>query len=86
MKLGQRGQHDITNEMVFKSNPGFIFHDSRGFEAGGATELENVKAFITERSKSEDIKNQVHAIWYCDSERNVHQLIVFYWKVLYSDG
>lgn len=64
LKLGQRGLHDITNEMVFKSNPGFIFHDSRGFEAGGATELENVKVFIAERSKSEDIKNQVHAIWY----------------------
>ncbi|KAG2336027.1 hypothetical protein BDR05DRAFT_942433, partial [Suillus weaverae] len=24
----QRGNHDIANEMVFKSNPGFVFHDS----------------------------------------------------------
>jgi hypothetical protein len=50
--------------MVFKSNPGFIFHDSRGFEAGGDTELENVKAFITERSKNLRLQDQVHAIWY----------------------
>jgi len=61
----KRGLHDITNEMVFKSNPGFIFHDSRGFEAGGDTELENVKVFITERSKKVALKDQVHAIWYC---------------------
>src|ERR1700728_2206888 len=64
LKFDQRGLHDITNEMVFKSNPGFIFHDSRGFEAGGDTELENVKAFITERSKNLELQNQVHAIWY----------------------
>ena len=50
--------------MVFKSNPRFIFHDSRGFEAGGDTELENVKAFITERSKNVELQDQVHAIWY----------------------
>ncbi|KAG2113747.1 uncharacterized protein F5147DRAFT_570991 [Suillus discolor] len=30
-----RGLHDIENETVFRSNPGFVFHDSRGFEAGG---------------------------------------------------
>ncbi|KAG1747286.1 hypothetical protein EDD22DRAFT_958256 [Suillus occidentalis] len=26
----KRGNHDIKNEMVFKSNPGFVFHDSCG--------------------------------------------------------
>ncbi|KAG0701975.1 hypothetical protein DFH29DRAFT_924062 [Suillus ampliporus] len=25
-----RGEHDIENEMVFQSNPGFVFHDSCG--------------------------------------------------------
>src|ERR1700729_4347787 len=50
--------------MVFKSNPGFIFHDSRGFEAGGDTELENVKAFITQRSGDLNLQDQLHAIWY----------------------
>ncbi|KAG2047451.1 hypothetical protein BDR06DRAFT_976747 [Suillus hirtellus] len=49
-------------EMVFKSNPGFIFHDSRG---GGGSEFEKVKAFIEGRSEKMKIENQLHAIWYC---------------------
>ncbi|KAG1812008.1 hypothetical protein EV424DRAFT_1419387 [Suillus variegatus] len=65
MASRERGLHDIENEMVFKSNPGFVFHDSRGFEAGGASEFEKVKAFIMSRSKEKKITNQLHAIWYC---------------------
>ncbi|KAG1883898.1 uncharacterized protein F5891DRAFT_1167982 [Suillus fuscotomentosus] len=61
----ERGLHDIETEMVFESNPGFIFHDSRGFEAGGVSEFEKVKTFITRRSKETNIRNQLHAIWYC---------------------
>ncbi|KAF8800441.1 era-like GTP-binding protein, partial [Phlegmacium glaucopus] len=61
----ERGQHDIKNEMIFKSNPGFIFHDSRGFEAGSAQELKMVQEFIMERSKAKNVKEQLHAIWYC---------------------
>ncbi|KAG1833012.1 hypothetical protein EV424DRAFT_1011566 [Suillus variegatus] len=49
-------------EMVFKSNPGFVFHDSRG---GGGSEFEKVKAFIEGRSEKTKIENQLHAIWYC---------------------
>ncbi|KAG1810344.1 GTP-binding protein [Suillus plorans] len=61
----ERGEHDINNQMMFKSNPGFVFHDSRGFEAGGESEFNTVKAFITHRSKETRIKNQLHVIWYC---------------------
>ncbi|KAF9462707.1 hypothetical protein BDZ94DRAFT_1165301 [Collybia nuda] len=61
----RRGNHDITNEMIFRSNPGFIFHDSCGFEAGGIGELQRVKAFVAERSKEKKLANQVHVIWYC---------------------
>ncbi|KAG1898833.1 GTP-binding protein [Suillus fuscotomentosus] len=61
----ERGEHDIENEMIFKSNPGFVFHDSRGFEAGGESEFNKVKAFITRRSKETKITNQLHVIWYC---------------------
>jgi len=60
-----RGQHDIENEMVFRSNTGFVFHDSRGFEAGGVDELDAVKAFIAERSQKRKLLDQLHAIWYC---------------------
>ncbi|KAG6330517.1 hypothetical protein ID866_8568, partial [Astraeus odoratus] len=46
----QRGDHNIENELVFRSNPGFIFHDSCGFESGSVEELEDMKVFVTGRS------------------------------------
>jgi len=49
--------------MVFRSNPGFIFHDSRGFEAGDVSELGIVKDFIKEYSAKNILKNRLHAIW-----------------------
>ena len=59
----QRGIHKIENELVFQSNPGFIFHDSRGFEAGGIEELSIVKDFIAQRSTLDELKRQLHVIW-----------------------
>jgi len=61
----KRGEHDIENQMIFEGNPGFIFHDSRGFEAGGDRELKLVQQFIEERSKARNVDKQLHAIWYC---------------------
>ncbi|KAG1810414.1 uncharacterized protein HD556DRAFT_1223081 [Suillus plorans] len=61
----QCGLHNIENEMVFKSNPGFIFHDSCRFKAGGESEFNKVKVFIASRSKESKLRNQLHAIWYC---------------------
>ena len=49
--------------MVFKSNPGFIFHDSRGFEAGGDDELRIVKDFVVQRARQRKLGDQLHAIW-----------------------
>ncbi|KAG9055297.1 hypothetical protein FS842_002550 [Serendipita sp. 407] len=60
-----RGGHDIENELVFNNNRGFCFHDSRGFEAGGAKELLKVKEFIEKRAKECEISDRLHAIWYC---------------------
>ncbi|PPQ76603.1 hypothetical protein CVT26_012856 [Gymnopilus dilepis] len=60
-----RGIHDINHPFVFASNPQFVFHDSPGFEAGGAAELEAVQSFIAERAKSRDVNDQLHAIWFC---------------------
>ncbi|KAG2746006.1 hypothetical protein P692DRAFT_20740030 [Suillus brevipes Sb2] len=59
----QRGEHDIKNVMGFRNNPGFVFRDSRGFQAGGESEFDKVKAFIARRSKSIKLKDQHHAIW-----------------------
>jgi len=49
--------------MIFCSNPGFIFHDSRGFEAGGVSELQIVKDFIKDYSEKKKLNEQLHAIW-----------------------
>jgi hypothetical protein len=59
----QRGNHDIRNEMVFKSNPGFVFHDSCGFEAGSEAEFEDMKEFISERVHATKLEERIHAIW-----------------------
>ncbi|KAG2138596.1 uncharacterized protein EDB93DRAFT_717020 [Suillus bovinus] len=65
MASRERGMHDIENEMVFRNNPGFVFHDSRGFEAGGQSEFDKVKAFIASRSKKPHLCDRIHVIWYC---------------------
>ncbi|KAG6826939.1 hypothetical protein H0H92_013835 [Tricholoma furcatifolium] len=62
---GKRGLHDIEDEMIFKSNPNFIFHDSRGFEAGDRAELSEVKKFLRERAGRRKLRDRVHVIWYC---------------------
>ncbi|KAJ7347133.1 hypothetical protein DFH08DRAFT_870439 [Mycena albidolilacea] len=61
----RRGEHDITNQLVFKSNPGYIFHDSRGFESGSVDEIKRVKMFIAEQAATNKLSDQLHAIWYC---------------------
>ncbi|KDQ14383.1 hypothetical protein BOTBODRAFT_32845 [Botryobasidium botryosum FD-172 SS1] len=60
-----RGVHKIEYSLVFPSNRGYIFHDSRGFESGATDELELVRSFIQTRAASNDIDEQLHAIWYC---------------------
>ena len=59
----QRGNHDITHEMVFKSNPGFAFHDSCGLEAGSEEEFEQMKRFISERANTTKLEERIHVIW-----------------------
>jgi hypothetical protein len=49
---------------VFKSNPGFVFHDSCGFESGGIKEMNQVREFIAHRSKMVSMEQRVHTIWY----------------------
>ncbi|KAK7026310.1 GTP-binding protein [Favolaschia claudopus] len=61
----ERGMHDIENQLIFKSNPQFIFHDSRGFESGSLEEIDQVKKFIRIRAWQYSLPEQLHAIWYC---------------------
>ena len=60
----QRGIHDIHRPFVFKSNPGFIFHDSPGFETGDEKQLQEVLSFLEKKAKSTEVDDQLHAIWY----------------------
>ncbi|KDQ08219.1 hypothetical protein BOTBODRAFT_118837 [Botryobasidium botryosum FD-172 SS1] len=63
----QRGEHNIEYSLRFPSSPGFVFHDSRGFESGAVEELELVREFIRKKASLGSVKNQLHAIWYCFS-------------------
>ena len=59
----QRGEHDIEHEISFRSNDRFVFHDSRGFEAGSEDELRKVQLFIEARAKNGELGKHLHAIW-----------------------
>jgi hypothetical protein len=63
LSISQRGIHDIEYQLIFRSNPQFIFHDSRGFESGSLEEIETVKSFITKCARSQELSEQLHAIW-----------------------
>ncbi|KAG8949132.1 hypothetical protein FRC03_000445 [Tulasnella sp. 419] len=60
-----RGMHDIENEIYYPSNPHFVFHDSRGFEAGSTEEIDKVRSFIKQRAAENKLKDRLHVIWYC---------------------
>ncbi|KAF8692076.1 hypothetical protein AX14_002633 [Amanita brunnescens Koide BX004] len=60
----ERGTHDIEHQITYPGS-NFIFHDSQGFESGGAQELEAAWQFVQERSTRTELKDQLHAIWYC---------------------
>ncbi|KAI6041169.1 hypothetical protein EDC04DRAFT_2505060, partial [Pisolithus marmoratus] len=57
------GHHDIQHELVFQSKPGFVFHDSCGFEAGSTQEFDQMKHFVTDHAVTTRVNECVHAIW-----------------------
>ncbi|KAL4077785.1 hypothetical protein J3A83DRAFT_4087142 [Scleroderma citrinum] len=59
------GYHNIKDELIFQSNPGFIFHDSQGFKAGSDSELKSMKKFVAERATAMKLEKWIHAIWFC---------------------
>ncbi|EIM81080.1 uncharacterized protein STEHIDRAFT_66853 [Stereum hirsutum FP-91666 SS1] len=68
----ERGIHNIEDEIVYEANPGFVFHDSGGFESGSEAELQTVRDFIKNRSEEGELSSRLHAIWFCmpvDSDR-----------------
>jgi len=72
----QRGIHNVEDEIRYASNSDFVFHDSCGFEAGGADEVKAVWRFIRTRSSASP-SQQLHAIWLCiptDNDRPLNIL------------
>ncbi|KAJ8581292.1 hypothetical protein M405DRAFT_832793 [Rhizopogon salebrosus TDB-379] len=80
-----RGFHDIKNELVFRSNPGFIFHDSCGFEAGGEDEFKQMKEFVSERACTRKLNERIHAIWYCIPMDEYHRAITVAEEKFFSE-
>jgi hypothetical protein len=61
----QRGEHNIEDELVFANHRSYVFHDSRGFEAGSEDELKTVQDFVRRKSQERRLGDRLHAIWYC---------------------
>ncbi|KAL8790123.1 MAG: hypothetical protein Q9213_000825 [Squamulea squamosa] len=57
------GQHDIKIPLSCEGRPDLIIHDSGGFESGGATQMQQLREFVTEMSKAVEIENRLHMIW-----------------------
>ncbi|KAJ8580913.1 hypothetical protein M405DRAFT_938541 [Rhizopogon salebrosus TDB-379] len=72
-----RGYHDINNELVFQSNPGFVFHDSCGFEAGGVDEFKKMKEFVSERASTRKLNKRIHAIWQAIISMRLYLIVIF---------
>ena len=72
----QRGIHDINRSFAFRSNPGFIFHDSPGFETGDKKQLQEVLSFLEEKAKSTDVDNQLRAIWSVSLSQLIYRLLM----------
>ncbi|KAI5997658.1 hypothetical protein F5J12DRAFT_725184 [Pisolithus orientalis] len=71
----KRGEHNIEDELVFKSDRRFVFHDSRGFEAGSEGEFDMMKEFVMDRAKTMKLDKRIHAIWFCIPLNESHRMV-----------
>jgi len=53
-----------TTELTFTSHDGYVFHDPRGFEAGGEDELKIVQDFVLRKSWEKKLKERLHVTWF----------------------
>jgi hypothetical protein len=82
----QRGEHNIDLELSFSSHNGYVFHDSRGFEAGDDRELHIVQEFVRRRSQERSLNDRLHAIWFVYFGIHISILTAVAIQVLHSDG
>ncbi|KIN93615.1 hypothetical protein M404DRAFT_170806, partial [Pisolithus tinctorius Marx 270] len=72
----QRGYHEIEDELVFGSNPRFVFHDSCGFEYGSEEQFQKMKEFVMDRASTPDLNKRIHAIWFCIPLTDSHRMVM----------
>ena len=60
----QRGQHNITDELIFANHKGYIFHDLLGLESGSDEELKVIQRFVQRKAGAPRLKDRLHAIWF----------------------
>jgi hypothetical protein len=60
----QRGQHNITDELIFANHKGYIFHDSLGLESGSEKELRVIQDFVQKKAGARQLRDRLHAIWF----------------------
>jgi hypothetical protein len=65
------------DELIFANHRGYVFHDSRGFEAGGEVELQIVQEFVRRTSRQKRLKERLHAIWFVPFGVYSHKLTRF---------
>ncbi|KAI5981822.1 hypothetical protein EDD15DRAFT_320682 [Pisolithus albus] len=71
-----RGHHNIEDELVFQSSPGFVFHDSSGFESGSEEQFDLMKKFVRDRAKTTKLDERIHAIWFCIPLSESHRMVM----------
>jgi hypothetical protein len=84
--LVQRGLHNINDELTFNNHAGYVFHDSRGFEAGAEDELKIVQEFVRRKSQEKKLNDRLHAIWFVPSGTYTSKFPRLLLQVLHSDG
>ena len=64
----KRGSANIETPLCSELNDRFVLHDSQGFEPGENNNLSDVKAFIERLKNHEDVKEQLHAVWWANCQ------------------
>ena len=82
----QRGLHNIDDELVFERHDGYIFHDSRGFEAGSEEEVKIVQEFVQRKSRERRLKDRLHAIWFVSFSVSTVAISQHCFQVLHPNG
>ncbi|KAF9059039.1 hypothetical protein BDP27DRAFT_527863 [Rhodocollybia butyracea] len=78
----ERGESRIDWEITYPSDSNYVFHDSRGMEAGSDQEVQFLRNFMHRRRNMNALKNRLHVIWFClpvDNDRpfGPHEMAFF---------